>query len=385
MHQLPGPAVRRRGERRHQRVLAVRRRRGRAGHPGLPRRPTAARPRRPALVKQILRQHGDRPRRARRRAGRRAAQHLQGGRSWPSRYGTSTPDRQHADDVARPAQRGRIPGRRAALAVHGLQHGGQHPDRQPRAAGRSAPTRTCRPAASRSTTPPVRSSPNYQGLPNNYQVFHFRCPRAPTGSPPRSPGRWISPTAIANFCQTGLNSRVRLILIDPTGKFAAHSLPQGPASYGETEVESPAAGTWTGVIFGDAASTGGTNGVVPWRVATEQHVPFGSVSPSQADPGSGPVADGERDARTTRPPPGDYDGAVVLDPDDRRRRRRSRSRCAASSTRIPGGGFSGTLTGGNGRPNGQGQEQYYEFDVRPGVHNIQADVSFANDPSRSGR
>jgi hypothetical protein len=44
-----------------------------------------------------------------------------------------------------------------------------------------------------------------------------------------------------------------------------------------------------------------------------------------------------------------------------------------------GGKFRGTLTGGNGRNNGQGQEEYYEFGVGAGVHNIAATVSLAND------
>ncbi len=213
--------------------------------------------------------------------------------------------------------------------------------------------------------------PNWQGIANNYQVFHFHVPA--------NTDRLAASIAWPADPSNGNNNRVRLILIDPTGKFAAHSLPQGPGSYGETEVESPAAGTWTGVVFGDVASVGGTNGVVPWRVATEQHVPFGSVSPSQVTlaPGQSQVVSVSANDPSS---PGDTAGSVVLTP------------TSGGATSIPvtlrslvnpyvGGGFSGTLTGGNGRPNGQGQEQYYQFDVRPGVQNVQADVSFANDPT----
>jgi hypothetical protein len=221
--------------------------------------------------------------------------------------------------------------------------------------------------------------PDFSGTTDNYQVFHFRVPAGADRLFAQM--AWPVDQSFCNqdFCEPGLNSRVRMILIDPQGRFAAHSLPQGPASYGESEVESPAPGTWTGVIFGNVASAGGTNGVVPWEVSTQQHVPFGSVSPSSVTLAPGQSRTVNVSA-TDPSSPGDTSGSVVLAP------------AGGTATSLPvtlrslvqpnqGGRFSGILTGGNGRPLGDGQTQYYEFDVRPGVRDIRADVQFAKDPS----
>ena len=131
-----------------------------------------------------------------------------------------------------------------------------------------------------------------------------------------------------------------------------------------------------------SAADGGTNGTVPWRIATERFVPFGSVSPSQLAPGSRSAPDGDRERHHA-----DLGGRLGwLD------RGAARTLASAVTTSIPvtlrsliqpasAARSLGLLTGGNGRDPGQGQEQYYEFRVPSGIHDITANVSFANDPT----
>ena len=218
---------------------------------------------------------------------------------------------------------------------------------------------------------------NYGGVLNNYAVFHFQVPPGADrldGSIawPGNPGYCLQ-----EACEVGLNARVRLIMIDPRGRFAAHSIPQGPGNFGNVDVRFPTPGTWTGVIFGDVAAVGGTNGTVPWRVETERFVPFASVTPGNLLLNAGQSGTVTVSA-TTPQSPGDAAGSIVMSTD------------WDEATSIPvtlrslvnpaqGGAFSGVLTGGNGRDIGEGQAEYYQFNVGAGVRDITASVSLTND------
>jgi hypothetical protein len=211
----------------------------------------------------------------------------------------------------------------------------------------------------------------WNNAPYNYSTFHFRVPA--------NVDRLDASLAYPNT--TATTGPVRLILIDARGRFAANSEPSGISGFGAAEVRFPVAGNWTGVIFSVVSTDGGVNGTIPWQVQTQQFVPFGSVQPDYLK-----LAPGQSETvkifATTPSSPGDLAGSIALESD----------LGFAGTTSIPvtlrslvdvahGGKFSGVLTGGNGRPPGVGQVQYYEFNVPSGVQNITTNVSLTNDPA----
>ena len=212
------------------------------------------------------------------------------------------------------------------------------------------------------------------GYPNNYGVFHFNVPA--------NTDRLDASIAYPGSAST---DPVEFALIDPLGRYAADSSPQGIGDFGNVDVRAPAPGTWTGVIFNITLPYGGTNGAIPWQVSTQRFVPFGTVSPASFTLSPGESRNIEVSA-TMPTSPGDSAGSIVLTSSDGG----VDPYVGPESNSIPvtlrslvdiahGGVFSGVLTGGNGRVDGEGQVAYYEFNVPPGQTSITSNVSLTND------
>ena len=210
---------------------------------------------------------------------------------------------------------------------------------------------------------------SWGGAEENYEVINFQVPE---GAP-----RLDASIAYPQTNPSG--ATVHLTLVDPQGRLAAYSLPQGIGNFGNVDVRFPAPGTWTGIISGVEADSSGVNGTIPWQAETEQFLPFASVSP-----GFLALAPGESQTVTvsTKLPssPGDLAGSIVLTSDLGQGGSTSIPVTLRSLIDVPGGGaFNGVLTGGNGRAGGIGEEQSYQFDVPHGVGDITANVSLTND------
>lgn len=207
------------------------------------------------------------------------------------------------------------------------------------------------------------------GFPNDYEVFHFNVPA----------GQSRLDVSIAYASNPGtVVDGPQLSLIDPKGRFAANSLPQGVGNYGNVDVRTPTAGTWTAVVDTVVAKDGGYNGNVAWRAATEQYASFGTVSPSSVTikPGASKKVTFSVKAPSSA---GDMAASVAL------------NSSLGGLTSIPvtvrtlvdvkrGGAFSGVLTGGNGRQS-EGQNSFYSFSVPAGTKAITANLRLGNDPS----
>jgi len=164
---------------------------------------------------------------------------------------------------------------------------------------------------------------------------------------------------------------VLFALLDPSGNQAAYSLPQGTGNgYGHVDVVSPAAGTWTVIVWTRPVGAAGSySGPVQFTWSAENYTKLGSVSPAKLI-----LAPGQSQTLTANffmpSEPGDLGAAIRLHPSG-----------GAQMPQIPvslrtiipttstGANFTGTLTGGNGR-NGAGPTQTFVFDVPQSVSNM---------------
>jgi Subtilase family len=231
---------------------------------------------------------------------------------------------------------------------------------------------------------------NWAGAPSNFGTVKFSVPR----------GQALLNASIAWPTITSAtgnpNARVRVILVDPAGKLAAHSLPQGVGGYGSAQVLHPAAGNWTAVIFSDTAKTGGTAGTVQFGASVSSAQSFGTVSPSKLvlAPGASGVVH-----VSARVPAGagDSSGSVVFAAGPASAGSAGSPATADGPVSVPvtvrgqvqtglgvTGKFSGVLTGGNGRAPGEGQVAAYSFTVPSNLpvqlRDLDVDVVLANDP-----
>ena len=225
---------------------------------------------------------------------------------------------------------------------------------------------------------------NWMGTASNFGWVKFSVPRG-AGLLNASIAWPTSASATGNA-----SAQVRVILVDPSGKLAAHSLPQGGGGYGSAQVLRPAAGNWTAVISSDAAKAGGTAGTVQFGASVSSARSFGTVSPSRLT--LAPGASGVVHVSAQVPAgAGDSSGSIVFTTG-------SAGSAEGGPVSVPvtlrgqvptgpgvTGTFSGVLTGGNGRSPGEGQVAAYSFKVpsNPSVplRDIDVDVTLANDPA----
>src|SRR6185437_15704439 len=211
-----------------------------------------------------------------------------------------------------------------------------------------------------------------RGMPNNYAEFHFTV----------RPGMKRLDASIAYEGTAGSQfAPIRLILIDPRGRFAADSLPQGMGNFGNVDVRAPVSGTWTGMVSSVTAFQGGSPGKVRWQVSAQRFANFGTVWPNAFTlaPGQSQILHVSAQLPAEA---GDSAGAIVLHSDlggtDRFVGQESESIPVTLRSMVDltsGGAFGGMLTGGNGRPPGLAQVRYFEFRIGRGHRSITANVS----------
>jgi Peptidase inhibitor I9 len=210
---------------------------------------------------------------------------------------------------------------------------------------------------------------------NDEAVVHFTVP----------PGqaRLDGSIAFVGAGPTGdLSARVNLSLIDPSGDLAEYNLPQGTGNFSDAQVADPQAGKWTAIIFGAPSSEGGTTGTVLFGARVAQWAQFGSLSASSLSLAPGAS---KRVSLTVATPstPGDEAGSIVLtsnasEPEFTKTTTVPVTLRSLAPAPDPTTTFTGTLTGGNGRQQSEGQSAFYQVQVPAGLPSLSAQIKLAN-------
>jgi subtilisin family serine protease len=197
---------------------------------------------------------------------------------------------------------------------------------------------------------------------------------------PAGEDRLNAAIAFKNASTIDLAARVRLTLVDPLGRLAAYSLPQGDGNYGDVQISRPAAGTWTAYIYSRNVAGGGSTGKVVFGAQVADWTTYGTVTPSSLT--LAPGASGTFTVATATPAtPGDQSAELVLGSVSGGEAFGTSVPITARSL-IPTGttSFTGTLTGGNGRSTLTGQTAYYQITLPSGLPELNASVNLADNP-----
>jgi Subtilase family len=186
-----------------------------------------------------------------------------------------------------------------------------------------------------------------------------------------------NPTVACSTCTAGPPT-VREILVDPHGRYAQYSDPQGDgAGFADEQVHNPSPGQWTLLIF--ARTTSAYLGAVSYSVTgARYHHVDGAIWPRSQMLAPGQTGTFTATVRTPARP-GDWTGSIVFYSSDHRTSDAG-SIPVAARAEVPvsnhrPGRFRGVLTGGNGRPNSFGDALTYQFVVPPGEGNVQVSLS----------
>jgi len=187
------------------------------------------------------------------------------------------------------------------------------------------------------------------------------------------------PLQSCSSCTAG-EPTVREILIDPKGRYAQYSDPQGDgAGFADAQVHQPLAGKWTLLIFG--RTTSNYEGAVSYQETAQT---FRTVRHA-VTPASKVLRPGKSTSFTVKVPaptkPGFFTGAVVFQSN---RASKLGTIPVVSEAKVPvttkkAGHFTGTLIGGNGRPGAYAQELSYEFTVPKGIKDLDVNMRASHD------